>query len=940
MHSLRKISLLFLLLPAVMFVRAQQFGGNPPSLKWKQINTDTVRVIFPDGLEKIAREIAAMSHEAGRTQSTLGDRIRKVSIVLQNQTTISNGYVGLGPFRSEFYLTPLQNSFELGSLPWHQQLALHEYRHIQQFNNFRKGVSALFYVLAGELGQSFANNTALPNWFWEGDAVYQETITSKQGRGRLPFFFNGYRSLWAANKNYSWLKLRNGSLRDYVPDHYQMGYLLTAYGREKYGDSIWRAITNHAVRFRTIFYPFQAAIKKYTGEEYRSYRKQAFDFYKKNLIVSQDSAARFAAKQLHFAGDEEFPQWVDENNIVLVSSSYSKIPRFVVKNITTGEERKIRVKDISIDNYFSYKNGLIVYSAYDADLRWGWRDYSEIRLLDVNTGGQKTVARKTKYFSPDISRDSRKIVAVQVLPGGKSNLHIINSQSGELEKELPNNQGYFYTYPKFFGKNSVVSPIRNIKGEMGLGMVEIETGAIEWLVPFSMNVIGFPQVNGDTICFTASFGERDELFAIVSKKLYKINPVSGNTSTGAYQPALRNGRIVFVNFTAAGFRYYAEELKPGSFEELSPGIFLKALTNFGIASVNSKLPIPVADTLIGQPVRHYSKAHRILNFHSWLPSISDPEYSISFISENVLNTLQSDVYFTYNNNEQSKKMGFVGAYGALYPWLRMGAAYIKDRRFTFRGNPVLWDESEFRTGLLLPLNLMQGRFYNSLRIGTDYVYVNPEYKGLYKDTFDGRGYGYINSYLTFTSQIQKARQHIYPRFAQTIRVDYNKAVTGVDGNQFLANGLFYFPGLHVNHNLVINLAVHLRDSFPGIVFTNNFPFSRGYSERNFHRMYKLGANYHLPLFYPDWGFASIVYFLRVRANAFFDFTRIGDYNSSRVFLTRELKSFGSEIFFDTKWWNQHPVSFGFRYSRLLDGELQGLGPNQFEFVLPVNLINR
>jgi hypothetical protein len=37
--------------------------------------------------------------------------------VLQNQTTISNAYVGLGPFRSEFFLTPAQNSFELGSLP-------------------------------------------------------------------------------------------------------------------------------------------------------------------------------------------------------------------------------------------------------------------------------------------------------------------------------------------------------------------------------------------------------------------------------------------------------------------------------------------------------------------------------------------------------------------------------------------------------------------------------------------------------------------------------------------------------------------------------------------------------------------------------------------------------------------------------------------------------
>jgi len=154
MYSSPKTLLLFCLLAVVINSSAQQFGGNPPSLKWKQINTDTVRVIFPDGLQKLANEIAAISHQLGATQSTLGKKVRKINIVMQNQTTISNAYVGLGPYRSEFYMTPQQNSFELGSLPWYQQLVLHEYRHVQQYNNFRKGISGLFYILAGELGVS------------------------------------------------------------------------------------------------------------------------------------------------------------------------------------------------------------------------------------------------------------------------------------------------------------------------------------------------------------------------------------------------------------------------------------------------------------------------------------------------------------------------------------------------------------------------------------------------------------------------------------------------------------------------------------------------------------------------------------------------------------------------------------------------------------------
>ncbi|MBC7901914.1 MAG: hypothetical protein H7Y27_00765, partial [Gemmatimonadaceae bacterium] len=53
----------------------------------------------------------------------------------------------------------------------------------------------------------------------------------------------------------------------------------------------------------------------------------------------------------------------------------------------------------------------------------------------------------------------------------------------------------------------------------------------------------------------------------------------------------------------------------------------------------------------------------------------------------------------------------------------------------------------------------------------------------------------------------------------------------------------------------------------------------------------------------------------------------------------DFRSTGVEIFFDTKWWNELPVNFGIRYSRLLDADIFGdHGPNWFEFVLPVNLV--
>ena len=51
------------------------------------------------------------------------------------------------------------------------------------------------------------------------------------------------------------------------------------------------------------------------------------------------------------------------------------------------------------------------------------------------------------------------------------------------------------------------------------------------------------------------------------------------------------------------------------------------------------------------------------------------------------------------------------------------------------------------------------------------------------------------------------------------------------------------------------------------------------------------------------------------------------------------RSTGAEIYFDTKIWNAYPVSFGVRFSHLLDKDL--LNPtvkNRWEIIIPIGLI--
>ena len=127
---------------------AQSFGGHPWNMKWQQYEKGDIRVIFPVGFEdRAARVFSLLNYLNDNHRNTIGLQTDRISLVLNNRTNISNGYVGLAPFRSEFFTTPPQNNYALGSLPWLDLLSIHEYRHVLQYSNGRRGLSRLFSIL-------------------------------------------------------------------------------------------------------------------------------------------------------------------------------------------------------------------------------------------------------------------------------------------------------------------------------------------------------------------------------------------------------------------------------------------------------------------------------------------------------------------------------------------------------------------------------------------------------------------------------------------------------------------------------------------------------------------------------------------------------------------------------------------------------------------------
>ncbi|MGZ8561662.1 MAG: TolB family protein, partial [Flavisolibacter sp.] len=554
LFAMKYIAILLLLCTISLPSLCQQFGAFPPSTKWRQLNSDTVRVIYAPAAEQQARRIMALVHRvAADTVRNIGNRLRKVNIVLHDRTTLANGYVALGPFRSEFYLIPGSNVFDFGNLPWHENLAIHEYRHVHQYNNFRHGISKALSYVFGENGQAFGNAITIPDWFFEGDAVYAETALTTQGRGRLPYFQSGYKSLWLENRKYSWQKLRNGSLKDYVPNPYQLGYLLANYGYLKYGDTFWPKVTRDASAFKGLFYPFQKAIREHAGISYKTFRKEALEFYKNQLppssnhqIITSSHPPDSLAKRktvTHYY----FPQYIGQDSLIYLKSAYNKIPAFYLKD--KSGEQKISLRSISSEEWFGYRNGKIVYTAYSTHPRWTLIDFSDIVLLDLSTRSEKRLTRGQRFYTPDISPSGNKIVAIRMNEALETELQLIDVYSGATTKTVKH-KSYFLSNPRFVDENRVVVGTRLPDATMALQILDLISNEWQPLTPFSSNHASLPYVDGNNIYFVSNAGGNDDIYRI-SLKDKSIDQLTFD-ATGNYYPSVFRDTLTWSHFTSNG----------------------------------------------------------------------------------------------------------------------------------------------------------------------------------------------------------------------------------------------------------------------------------------------------------------------------------------------------------------------------------------------------
>ncbi|MDB5262273.1 MAG: hypothetical protein JWQ14_1554 [Adhaeribacter sp.] len=861
-----------------------QTGTNPPSVKWRQINTENFRLIFPAELAAEGQRMANTMEYIHRPLSgSLGHPPHKLPLVLQNQGVISNGFVALSPRRSEFYTTAPQSYNLAGTNNWLNLLALHEFRHVVQYEKAYHSRVKLAYYPFGQNGILALSNAAVPSWFWEGDAVATETAFSPSGRGRIPDFHLLFRTTLLERGPYRYNKQHLGSFRDNVPNHYVTGYHLVTHVRRKAGRDIWGQVMQQALDQFYVPFTFSRAMKQNTGKRliatYRDMTRELDSLWTRQAdSVPQTPATVLTQRKSRTYTDYLYPQPLSDGGFVALKSGLGDIPVFVRLDADGSNERKIFTPGIlNNSGMLSVANDKIVWSEYEYDPRWETRNYSVVKTYDLVTQTYRVLKRQTRLAAPAFSADAQNIAAIEVSTDNINSLIILNAETGAEIKRLPSPQNDFISMPRWApdGKNVVLLRTRN--NTRTITQVNLETGTFTDLMPPTTENIGHPVMAGRYICFNSPHNGIEKIFALNldNRQIYQV---AARRYAGINPAPTPDGKqLLFNDFSVKGYNVATMPLNPADWTLApvsQPGInyYASLVAQEGAPHILAGVP---AQTY---PVEKYNRLKNIFNPHSWLPTI-EPEtnaVSLAVSSQDILSTALSTVGYTRNLSENSSRVFAGVSYLGFYPVINLtGATGYRVTKENDQTNQ--WREKNITAGLALPLNLTRSKYLQSLNLATNAQInsISDFYRTRRSLTEQANGVlRNVNYSVSYARALRRSRRDLAGRFEQRASVYYNHTPFGGDyqGEIFTATARLAFPGLFRHHSLQLTGNYQQEDTRE-YVFNSPMRFPRGYGYRPHDSFYGGSVQYRLPVWYPDIALGPFLYFQRLKSNIFYDYGR-------------------------------------------------------------------
>ncbi len=937
---------------------------SPPGLDWRQIRTERFEIIFPAAITAEAQRVAnTLEHIYGPVSRTLRGPREPLDVVLVNQTAQTNGFVALAPRRSVWFSTPPQDAGRLSG-EWYQLLAVHEMRHVVQFDRMRRGIVRLGWLFLGQQGQGLMSGLLVPPWFWEGDAVGVETALSETGRGRMPRFGLHIRSLLLAGRRYSYYKAHHRSYRDWYPGHYPLGYYLTTYVKRHHGAETWDKVLGSTTRWGlflpvTLPFSFSFALRQHTGASAARTYERTMDELATLWQTQQEGLVTTPLRVL--AGQSGSGVWTSygyphrlADGSVLASKSGLADPATLVRLHPDGREERLRFYQ-SLGGVRA-AGGKVAWNRSTPDRRWGFRDYSDVMVLDIDSGRMRQLTHKAKLFAPAPSPDGARVAAIEFGPDRRCHLVLLETASGAEQARFSAPDGVFWRTPAWSEDGRHIAVVRQDEDGNALERIDAADGRGQIVLPHTQDDIGWPVFWGSYVLFDSPHGGIDNIHAVhlPSGAQYQVT----SRPLAATHAAAAGDSLLFQEYTIDGYRIAAMPLEPAAWTPIEQVADRQVAYYEPLIDQEQGGPVLADIPRRVYPVSGYRPLNHLLKVHSWSFSPLPPNYALRLGSSDLLNLSTMTGGIEYNSNESALSALGDLSLAAWYPVLSVGGRWgerageyvirtremegdsleVKEREETDR-----WSEKSLSAGVGLPLNLSRGPWRSSIRLsakaewtdiaGRDDLHrpggdlywpdsdsVNREARDVLTRNHNGR-FAPLTYRLAFERSRRSAARDLAPVRGQSLELSYRHTPFAGDYHGTLLSGRLglYLPGLAAHHSLQLEGGYEWQD--PGAAdalsyrFASEQPFVRGYDYRFHRRFYQGTVNYALPLFYPDWNLGALVFFKRLKVRLFYDYGR-GEGGSRPP---RTYQSTGAELTTDF-----HPMSLpiplnmGVRYAYRLD----------------------
>ncbi|PKP07202.1 MAG: hypothetical protein CVU10_06550 [Bacteroidetes bacterium HGW-Bacteroidetes-5] len=904
------------------FAQFYSLGTDPSRAKWRSIETENFKVIYPEQIDSLAkRYVYLLERLREPVLASLNTNPKKMDVVLHPFSSASNGMVGVAPKRMELITRPPANNDY--SHNWEKHLVIHEMRHTGHVSKFEKGIFKPLSWLLGEQATALGVGVLMSRWKLEGDAVVTETELTSAGRGRDPDHLIYYRAAFLEGDYRNWDKWTMGSYKNYVPDVYSFGYMFCSFVR--FNSSNYNYMGEATDYLISRFYDITADDKAYKKTTSLT-KKENFRELKRVMTERwrREDSARMPFTPYKIINDSNrvytsylYPLKYSGDTVIAIKSGLKKI-KSLVAIAQGGQESFLRFVGRVSSPLIIYKERLY-WTEFVQSGRWELESYSDIYSYDIKSGITTRETKGKSVYNLHFSQGGDTVMVVSYPVEGSSAILLLDGNNfSEIGQLNAPERGQFKEVVQINGR--VYATVITEKG-MGLFSYNKQLDLWDREIEEQPKYLSSLRVKGDVLWF--------------------VSDLNGNNNVYTYNPELKDLRqltnsrfgVASLSLERDSPNFYYSDFGYGGYKAViaSEDSMLWRSSNFslpkkddiaeyltlGAGFLADTVRVPRNQEFESKP---YSKVKNLFRIHSWAPvyynvdNIKNLTYesvydlvSPGFIiySQNTLSTANTLAGYSWRDGFHSGHLKFT--YRGLYPVIDFKADFNDryrqvnklvtttgaepfQKRDTILGSPYL----STQLMVYLPLHYGSGGWSSGVVPRILWRYTNDSFFSY----LNGRqsNYQYINVGVSLYRVLNLSVRDIFPRFGIGTNIQYSAVpFAGENYGSLIYSSIYgYLPGILSNHGVKIAGAFQ-KQFFEGknYLMTNAISFPQGYEQRFSRWAASVKIEYALPLLMRDISLSSLLYIKRVQMIPFVNFFRNGGVNQ-----VENLFSYGSDLLLD------------------------------------------